>query len=110
MRATQDAADRVGAGGYAFLLCAAVLAAAGLVGLLVRQRFLFPSLGPVVILFFDSPRQAAATPRNTLIGHAVAIVAAGLCLAAFALALVTVLRVLLNRLFGVRRPLWARRG
>lgn len=35
--------------------------------------FVFPSLGPTAILFFFDPISPSATPRNTLIGHAIAI-------------------------------------
>lgn len=71
---------------YAFSLCLVVLAAAGLAGLLLQQPYLFPSLGPVVMLYFDSPMQESARPRNTLVGHAVAILAGATCLAVFGLA------------------------
>ena len=171
--AAEERAGRAGAGAYAFALCLVVMAAAGLAGLLVRQPLLFPSLGPTLMLFFESPRQEASTPRNTLLGHAVAILAGAGCLALFGLSghppvttegittarvgaaalslaltalalkllaaphppagastlivslgiltsvselvsmaaavvLVTVLGVVLNRLLGVRQPLWAK--
>jgi len=76
---------RAGAGGYAFASCLVVLAVCGLVGMLVHQPFLFPSLGPTVMLFFEDPRQSSASPRATLIGHGVAIVVGAACLAAFGL-------------------------
>ena len=83
-----EAAERRGpasAGGYASGLCLVVLAACGVVGMLVHQPFLFPSLGPTVMLFVEDPRQASATPRATLIGHGVAILAGAGCLALFGL-------------------------
>lgn len=58
----------------AALLCLVVLAAAGAVGLAVRQPWLFPSLGPTVMLFFASPSEPASRPVNTLVGHVVAII------------------------------------
>ncbi|MCC9737979.1 HPP family protein [Streptomyces sp. MNU89] len=78
-------AGRLGGGAYAFVLSLAVLAGCGLVGLLVEQPFLFPSLGPVAMLFFESPRLPSAAPRNTLAGHGVAILAGALCLLLFGL-------------------------
>ena len=57
-----EAAERRGpasAGGYAFGLCLVVLVACGVVGMLVHQPFLFPSLGPTVMLFVEDPRQAS---------------------------------------------------
>ncbi|HEY0637659.1 MAG TPA: HPP family protein [Pseudonocardiaceae bacterium] len=66
--------------------CLVVLAAVGVVGLLARQPLLFPSLGPTAMLIFDSPRQRSGSPRNTLVGHGVAILAGLACLTAFDLA------------------------
>jgi CBS-domain-containing membrane protein len=71
---------------YAFALCCLALALVGFVGLVVKHPFLFPSLGPTVMLFFDSPTEKSAAPRNTLIGHGVALVAGVACLYGFGLA------------------------
>jgi hypothetical protein len=65
---------------YAAVLGLVVLAIAGAVGLALKQPWLFPSLGPTVMLFFQSPRNAAARPLNTLVGHGVGLVAGILCL------------------------------
>jgi CBS-domain-containing membrane protein len=70
----------MGAAGYAFTLCLVALAAVGAIGLLAEQPYLFPSLGPTVMLFFESPTRKSATPRNTLIGHGVALLAGVGCL------------------------------
>ena len=35
--------------------------------------FVFPSLGPTALLLFHNPMQPAASPRNTLCGHAIGI-------------------------------------
>jgi hypothetical protein len=75
----------LGAAGYAFVLSAVVLAAAGCVGLAVHLPWLFPSLGPTVMLFFESPDQPSARPFNTLIGHLVGIGVGVGCLAVFGL-------------------------
>jgi CBS-domain-containing membrane protein len=76
---------RPGAATYAALGCLVVLALAGLVGLMLKQPWLFPSLGPTVMLFFQSPRQRASRPLNALVGHGVALAAGVLSLAVFGL-------------------------
>jgi CBS-domain-containing membrane protein len=40
---------------------------------LTRHPLLFPSLGPTAFLLFSSPLLAAASPRNTLLGHLVGV-------------------------------------
>lgn len=37
--------------------------------------FIFPSLGPTAFLFFYTPTAPSASPRNTIIGHGVGVVA-----------------------------------
>ncbi len=76
----------LGAGGYAFIMCLIVLAMAGCVGLLLHQPWLFPSLGPTAMLFFESPEQEFARPLNTLVGHVVGIFVGLGCLWLFGLA------------------------
>src|SRR5437763_1009945 len=69
--------DRYGAWGDAlFTLIAATVAIAisGLAAHLFEEPLLFPSLGPSVLLFFEQPLAPQSSPRNTLIGHAAAIV------------------------------------
>ncbi|HET6528081.1 MAG TPA: HPP family protein [Balneolaceae bacterium] len=70
---------------YAFLGCLLTMAIVGTIALLVRWPLLFPSLGPTVILFFERGQRPAAWPRNTLIAHAIAIVAGWLSLILFGL-------------------------
>jgi CBS-domain-containing membrane protein len=48
---------------------------AGTVAALTHQPWLFPSLGPAVMLHVEKPDAPESSPRNTLIGHAVALVA-----------------------------------
>jgi len=43
--------------------------------------FIFPSLGPTAFLFFYTPTAPAATPRNTLLGHGIGVLAGYLALA-----------------------------
>jgi CBS-domain-containing membrane protein len=45
----------------------------------------FPSLGPTVMLFFESPEQPSARPANTLIGHLTGLLMGLVCLYAFGL-------------------------
>ena len=82
LKARQSA---LGPGLYAAVLCLVVLAAAGFTGTLFRAPWLFPSLGPTVMLFFESPEQPSSRPLNTLIGHGVGLLAGIACLYAFGL-------------------------
>lgn len=75
----------LGPGVYAAALCLVVLAAAGFIGTLFRSPWLFPSLGPTVMLFFESPEQPSSRPFNTLVGHCVGLFAGVACLYAFGL-------------------------
>lgn len=43
--------------------------------LVTRSPFIFPSLGPTAFLFFYTPRAPSASPRNTLVGHTLGVVA-----------------------------------
>lgn len=79
------AAGQVGVGLYAFLLCALVIVLAGLIGLGVHQPWLFPSLGPTLMMFFEQPTTASSRPRDALIGHAVGILAGLVALEVFGL-------------------------
>lgn len=53
--------------------------------LVTRAPFIFPSLGPTAFLFFYTPTAPVASPRNTLIGHAIGGLAGWLSLALFGL-------------------------
>ncbi len=76
---------RAGAALYTFLACLMALAVSGLAAYLTKQPLLFPSLGPAALLFFEQPMSAGSSPRNTLIGHLVAVMVGVLCLYAFSL-------------------------
>ncbi|WP_228282139.1 HPP family protein [Rubrobacter tropicus] len=76
---------RVGEAIYAFFACGLALAISGLAAYLAKQPLLFPSLGPTALLFFERPMAATSSPRNALIGHAVAILAGFLSLGLFGL-------------------------
>jgi HPP family len=82
-------ADRhgaVGRGLYAAVLGLSALALCGAVGLATKQPWLFPSLGPTVMLFFESGHESTARPQNALVGHLVGIGAGAGLLHAFGLA------------------------
>lgn len=48
--------------------------------LITNSPFIFPSLGPTAFLFFYTPTAPTASPRNTIIGHAVGVIAGYLSL------------------------------
>ena len=80
--------DRFGKGGdaaYMFVACAVAMTVSGFAAFLFKEPLLFPSLGPTAFLFFETPMIPPASPRNTLIGHFVAILAGVLSLAIFGL-------------------------
>ncbi|UKA75393.1 HPP family protein [Arthrobacter sp. FW306-07-I] len=77
--------NKLGAGLYAGVLGIVVLAVSGAAGLLFHLPWLFPSLGPTVMLFLESPEQKASRPVNTLVGHGVGLLAGALCLYALGL-------------------------
>src|SRR5947209_11487021 len=47
---------------------------------ITHSPFIFPSLGPTAFLFFYTPTAPSASPRNTIIGHAVGAAAGYLSL------------------------------
>lgn len=77
--------ERWGTATYTFTACLLALVVSGLAAYLTGQPLLFPSLGPTAFLFFEQPMAEMSSPRNTLIGHLVAILAGGLSLAGFGL-------------------------
>ncbi len=67
-------------GGWSLLVCVLGLAVVGAIGLAAEQPWLFPSLGPTLMVLAEPPAQPAAHPRNVLGGHAVGVAAGGLAL------------------------------
>lgn len=46
-----------------------------LLALLTGSPFIFPSLGPTAFLFFYTPTAPTASPRNTIVGHLIGVLA-----------------------------------
>src|SRR5438874_392999 len=64
------------------------LLAIGLSGLwawIVKEPLLFPSLGATAFLIFETPMAEVGSPRNTIVGHTVGVLAGALSLAIFGL-------------------------
>ena len=78
-------AGEAGAGVYTGVLSLVVLAASGAIGIALSSPWLFPSLGPTVMLIFGAPKEPSSRPLNAAAGHAVAIVAGVVCLLLFGL-------------------------
>ncbi len=72
-------------GAFALLNGFVSIALMALAAYVTRQPFIFPSLGPTAFLLFYTPHAAAASPRNTLIGHLVGVVMGYLALMSFGL-------------------------
>jgi CBS-domain-containing membrane protein len=58
------------------------IAIMSLLALLTGSPFIFPSLGSLAFLFFDMPTAPSASPRSTILGHAVGVTAGYLSLLA----------------------------
>jgi hypothetical protein len=65
---------------YGAVLAAVAMALAGLVGVLLRQPWLFPSLGPTIMVIAETPATPGAHPRNVFVGHVVGMAAGYLAL------------------------------
>ena len=72
--------------GWFILVASAVaIALVGLLATLTHQPWVFPSLGPTAYVLFAAPMAAEASPRNTICGHAIGILAGLLALTVFGL-------------------------
>ena len=67
--------DRAKTWWWKLLSAIVILAVAGAIGLALKQPWLFPSLGPTVVLMLESPTEPSARLSNALVGHVVAVVA-----------------------------------
>jgi CBS domain-containing membrane protein len=72
-------------GAFAFVNGCLSIAVMSLAALLSGQPLIFPSLGPTAFLLFYTPRAPAASPRNTISGHFIGVVAGYASLAVFGL-------------------------
>jgi CBS domain-containing membrane protein len=52
---------------------------------LVKRPLIFPSLGATAFLIFETPMAEVGSPRNTMIGHTVGVLAGAFALAVFGL-------------------------
>ena len=59
---------------YVFVNGFITIALLAVLARLSGSPFVFPSLGPTAYLLFFSPLEKASSPRNTILGHAIAIV------------------------------------
>jgi CBS-domain-containing membrane protein len=57
----------------------------GLWAFIVKEPLIFPSLGATAFLIFETPMAEIGTPRNTIVGHTVGILAGAVSLAIFGL-------------------------
>lgn len=59
--------------GYVFVSGFVSIALLAVLARITRSPFVFPSLGPTAYMFFFNPLSDAASPRNTIIGHAIGL-------------------------------------
>lgn len=81
-----DRFGRVAAGAWSGLLAAVLLGAAGGLGLVTSEPWVFPSLGPTLMTLLSTPHLVDARPRAVVVGHLIGIAAGYLALAATGLA------------------------
>lgn len=72
-------------GAFALLNGFVSIALMSLLAVATRQPFIFPSLGPTAFLLFYTPHAAAASPRNTFLGHLIGAACGYLALVVFGL-------------------------
>ena len=70
---------------YTFVGSLLAIALSGVAAWAFDEPLLFPSLGATAFLFFETPMADVASPRNAIVGHGVAIVAAMVAIAVFGL-------------------------
>jgi len=70
---------------YTFTGSLFAIALSGLAAWTFDEPLLFPSLGATAFLIFETPTAEVGSPRNTIIGHGVGILAAAFALAIFGL-------------------------
>lgn len=70
---------------YTFVGSLIAVSISGLAAWALDEPLLFPSLGATAFLFFETPMAEVASPRNAMIGHVTAVLAALAAIAAFGL-------------------------
>ncbi len=70
---------------YTFLGSLIVIGLSATWAWVVQQPLVFPSLGATAFLIFETPMAEVGSPRNTVIGHSVGILAGALALVLFGL-------------------------
>jgi CBS domain-containing membrane protein len=70
---------------YTFVGSLLAIGLSGTWAWLADEPLLFPSLGATAFLIFETPMAEVGTPRNTIIGHTVAVAAGAVSLLAFGL-------------------------
>lgn len=74
-----------GNGVYTFIGCSIAITLSGTWAYLAKAPLIFPSLGATAFLIFETPMAEAGSPRNTVIGHTVGVLAGAMALALFGL-------------------------
>jgi CBS-domain-containing membrane protein len=74
-----------GTGVVGFFCCGATLAVVGVLAWTTGLPWVFPSLAPTALLVFETPLRAQASPRHTIVGHAVGIASGYVFLVLFGL-------------------------
>ncbi len=70
---------------YTFVGALLTIALSGTWAWAVKEPLIFPSLGATAFLIFETPMAEVASPRNTIMGHVVGVLAGALSLALFGL-------------------------
>jgi CBS domain-containing membrane protein len=66
---------------YTFIGSLVAIGLSGTWAYIVKQPLVFPSLGATAFLIFETPMAEVGSPRNTIVGHTVGILAGALSLA-----------------------------
>lgn len=70
----QHLSPRLVRAAYVFINGFITIGLLALLAVITGSPFVFPSLGPTAYLFFFSPLAEAASPRNTILGHAIGLI------------------------------------
>jgi len=70
---------------YTFTGSLVAIGLSGIWAYLLKEPLIFPSLGATAFIIFETPMAEVGSPRNTMIGHTVGVLAGALSLAIFGL-------------------------